>query len=238
MKKIVLFIFSPFFSYAQLSPEVNNLYQQLSKSESYESKYIGFAADESNIYNIAQKIGTLASDNELEFIAFNGNAVAQSYVAKILFQRKSNRVLKIFNYFLKNNKPIEIASGCTGYESFLADEVYRSTFEEKNVISQAQGFKKYNDSILNSKSLPHGFDKSILEDLKVETKWNNSEIDSLLLKMEKAILNDQNSSQSLVELVCEYNFYTEQKKAYYQNLLYFEKKYKSDMIKQYLDYCK
>lgn len=99
MKKIVLFIFSPFFSYAQLSPEINNLYQQLSKSESYESKYIGFAADESNIYNIAQKIGTLASDNELEFIAFNGNAVAQSYVAKILFQRKSNRVLKIFNYF-------------------------------------------------------------------------------------------------------------------------------------------
>ncbi|WP_175623087.1 hypothetical protein [Chryseobacterium schmidteae] len=238
MKKIVFFFIFPFLSFAQLSPEVNSLYQELSKNERYEGKYIGFSGEESKIYNAFQKIDILASDDEMEYIASNGNTMAKAYAGKILFGRKSDKFLKIYDLFLKNNNQIKIISGCTGYDSFLADEIYRRVFEEKNVITQARAFKEYKDSILTSKTLPHGFDKDILEEFKTETKWNNSEIDSLLLKMEKAILKDENSSQSLVELVCEYNFYTEQKKPYYKNLLYFEKKYNSEIIKQYIDYCK
>lgn len=236
MKKIIFFLLSPFLTFGQLSPKVDNLYKELLKNDRYENKYIGFSAEESKIYNVSKEINKLASDKEVEYIALNGNSVAKAYAAKILFERESKQFLTLFKNFLKDNELLQVMSGCTGYDSFLPDEIYRTVFEEKNIINQAEAFKKYEDSISNSKNLPHGFDKGILENFKVETKWTNPEIDSLLLKMEDNILSNKNSSQSLVELVCEYNFFTDQKKKYYQYLLYFDKKYNSEMIKQYLNY--
>jgi hypothetical protein len=236
MKKIVFFLLSPFLTFGQLSPKVDNLYKELLKNDRYEDTYIGFSAEESKIYNVSKQIDKLASDNEVEYIALNGNTVAKAYAAKILFKRKSKQFLTLFKNFLKDNELLQVMSGCTGYDSFLPDELYRTVFEEKDVVNQAKNFKKYKDSIANSKSLPHSFDKDILDDFKVVTKWTNPEIDSLLLKIEDNILSNKNSSQNLVDLVCEYNFYTDQKKKYFQYLLYFDNKYNSEMIKQYLNY--
>lgn len=238
MKKNLLLIIFPILNYSQLSPRINELYNELSKGNRYEGSNIGFSGEESKVYNISKEINKLASDKEIEYIAFNGKAIPRVYVTKILFQRKSKQFLKLFDCSRKNNEQVEAISGCEVYRTFLADEMYKTVFEEKNVISQAKVFKKYKDSISNIKNLPTGFDKSILEDFQVETKWTNSEIDSLLVNMEELILNDKNSSQSLVDLLCEYNFYTDNKKPYYDKLLYFDKKYNSEMIKQYLNYCK
>lgn len=239
MKKTFLFIvIIPILNYSQLSPSVNELYNDLLKNDRYESSHIGFGGDESKVYNISQKINKLASDEEVEFIAYNGNVAAKAYAVNILFDRKSKQFLELFDYFRKNDQQIKGISGCVSYTSFLSEEMYRSAFAEKEVISRAEEFKKIKDSILNDKNLPQGFDKSILDEMKVETKWTYLEIDSLLLKMEKQILNDKNSSQSLVDLLCEYNLYVGNKKYYYDKLLYFNEKYNSEMIKQYLNYCK
>ncbi|MFL9832459.1 hypothetical protein [Chryseobacterium terrae] len=234
MKKSFLLIIFPILSYGQLSTRISELYKELSKSERYEGSHIGYEGKESKVYNTYKEINKLASDKEIEYIAFNGNAVPKMYATKTLFEKKSKQFLKAFNYARQNNQQLKGISGCVGYSTFLADKIYQIVFQEKEIIRKAKEFKIFSDSILNAKNLPDGYDKSIIEEFKVETKWTNPEIDSLLLKMEELVLNDKNSSQSLVELVCEYNFYTNQKKPYYDKLLYFDKKYNSELIKQYL----
>ncbi|MCF2219225.1 hypothetical protein QX233_22055 [Chryseobacterium gambrini] len=60
---------------------------------------------------------------------------------------------------------------------------------------------------------------------------------SLLVRFEQEILNNPSSSEALVELLAENNFYSEIKRPYYQKLMYFEEKYHSEMIKRYIDFC-
>lgn len=62
----------PVLSFGQLSPEINTLYNELSKSERVESAAIGYAGSEREVYQLFTEIDKKASDKEVEYIAFNG----------------------------------------------------------------------------------------------------------------------------------------------------------------------
>lgn len=70
------------------------------------------------------------------------------------------------------------------------------------------------------------------------SKWTEKEIDFLLIQFDNLILDDPSSSQSLVEFIAESNYYTEKKHPeYYNKMAYFEKKYNSEMIRKYMEFC-
>lgn len=228
----------PVLSFGQLSPEINTLYNGLSKSERVESAAIGYAGSESEVYQLFTEIDKKASDKEVEYIAFNGNPVGKVYGSKMAFRRKLNIMDKLFTYYLNNNEAVITMQGCMVSHSHLADELYQNIFWEKENIRKNAMTMKYKDSI---KGLNNP-DQELLNCIALfdteNSKWTEKEIDSLLIQFDNLILDDPSSSQSLVEFIAESYYYTEKKHLeYYNKLAYFEKKYNSEMIRKYMEFC-
>jgi len=231
MKIFSFLIFIPIFYFGQLSPKVNKLYQKLSESDMVESQQVGDFFGESPVYRCFLDISDIATDKELEYMAYNGNPVVKTYVSKGIFRRKLKSLNNLFNYYLKHNDSVSILEGCIENHSFLADELYKYAFREKMNIDNMKWREKHRDSITKAGG------KLIEEIYENKTLWKEEEIDSLLVEFENTILNDQSSSKRLVEIVAEYNFYTDKKIPYFQKLIYFDEKYNSEMIKQYIEFC-
>ncbi|MFZ4928241.1 hypothetical protein [Chryseobacterium sp. Mn2064] len=238
MKKTILLFLISASCFGQLSPKVNELYQELSKSNQYESKNIGIDGHESEPYKIHTEIGKIATDQELEFIALHGNVVAKTYISNILISRKSKVLEEIFKRYLETNDSIKIRSGCVGYQSFLADEMYKGIVFEREKIKRARYYKKLKNKFLHSKKRLNSFDLDIIESLKIETQWKPKEIDSLQYKLDQIVLDNKESSENIVNLMCSYYLDTKIKIPYYKKMIYFEEKYNSEYIKDYLKFCR
>lgn len=236
MKIIGLLFFIP--AFGQLSPEINKLYDKLSKSKRVESAAIGYGGSESEVYKLFVEIDKKASDKEVEYIAFNGNSIGKAYGAKIAFRRKLKIMEKLFTSYLKNNEKIITMQGCVISHSYLADELYQNIFWEKKNIREKAFIIQYKDSIQSLKNPEQGVLDFVNMFDTEESKWTEKEIDSLLIQFDQLVLNDSTSSQSLVEFIAESYYYTDIKHPeYYNKLAYFEKKYNSEMIRQYLEFC-
>ncbi|MPS64564.1 MULTISPECIES: hypothetical protein [unclassified Chryseobacterium] len=232
MKILSFLICIPIFHFGQLSPKVNKLYQRLSESDKVESQQVGDFFGESPVYRCFLDISDIATDKELEYMAYNGNPVVKTYASKSIFRRKLKSLDNLFDYYLKNNDSVSILEGCIGSDSFLADELYKYAFREKMDIDNMKWREKHQDSIIKSGG-------KVIDEIyeKQQPVWKEKEIDSLLVQFEYAILNDKSSPKHLVEIVAEYSFYTDRKIPYFQKLIYFDEKYNSEMIKQYMEFC-
>ncbi len=239
MKKLfLLFLVSGLF-YGQLSPQVDKLYRKLSESQQYESRNIGVDGHESIPYKIHTEIGKIATEQELMYMALNGSPIVKNYISNILFSRKSKSIQEIFKAYLKTNDSIVVRSGCTGYHSFLADEIYRNVATEKYAINKAEEYKKWKDSLIHSKKEPDNVDFDfIMESLKVETQWKQMEIDSLHYQLDQIVLDNKESPRNSIELICSYYLYEKVRVPYYEKIAYFEKKYNSEDIKNYMSFCR
>lgn len=235
ISSIICFI--PILSFGQLSPEIDKLHKELSKSERVESAFIGYGGAESGVYKLFKEIDRKASDKEVEYIATHGNAVSKSYAAKIAFRRKLNVMEKLFTSYLKNNEKIITMQGCTVSDSYLTDELYQHIFWEKKNIKEKVFKRQYKDSIQSLKNPEQGLLDFVNMLDTEESKWTEQEIDSLFVQFDQLILNDPASSQNLVEFIAESYYDTAIKHpGYYNKLAYFEKKYNSDMIRRYMEF--
>ncbi|SHL79532.1 hypothetical protein SAMN05444360_104212 [Chryseobacterium carnipullorum] len=233
MKITGLLFFIPAFCFGQLSPEINKLYDELSKSKRVESAAIGYGGSESEVYKLFVEIDKKASDKEVEYIAFNGNPVAKTYGSYSVFNRKLKILDQLFDSYLKNNEPISIIQGCVGSNSHLADELYKMVFWEKDNIKATEVYRKHKASIKTEHELSNFIQ---LFDAK-ESKWTMKEIDSVLIKFDRIVLDNPSSPQNLVELITESYFFIKRKHPeYHDKLAYFEKKYNSEEIKKYLKF--
>lgn len=232
IKVLTFLILIPIVHFGQLSPKVNKLYQKLSESDKVESQQVGDFFGESPVYRCFLDISDIAADTEIEYMAYNGKPVVKAYASKIVFNRKLKSLNDLFNYYLKNNDSVAILEGCIGGDSFLADELYKYAYRKKMDIDNMKWRKKRQDSIINAggKLIAGVYEEE-------KTLWKEEEIDSVLINFEHAILNDKSSSKQLVEIVAEYNFYTDKKRSYFQKLIYFDEKYNSEMIKSYIEFC-
>ncbi|WP_099767062.1 hypothetical protein [Chryseobacterium sp. 52] len=239
MMKITCILFLiPASGFGQLSPEINKLYGELLKSKRVESAAIGYGGSESEVYKLFTEFNKKASDKEVEYIAFNGSPVAKAYSSYAVFNRKLKTLDQLFDSYLKNNEPISIIQGCVGSNSHLADELYKMVFWEKDNIKATEVYRKEKDSI---KSLKNS-EQNLLDFIETfdteESKWTVKEIDSVLIKFDCMVLNNPSSPKSLVELITGCYYYIEKKHPEYHNkLAYFEKKYNSEEIKKYLEFC-
>lgn len=241
MRNVIILLLIPTLFTAQLSDKINDLYKKMSKSERVESEFISFSMEESKVYKLFSQMSENASDSELQYMGYNGNAVVKTYVSYITFSRKSKLLENIFEYYLKNNIPVDIKQGCTGYSSHIADELYKYIFNEKDIIKRGVEYKKYKDSILSIKgpepSLLYLLNQIDEVNEKHEIVWTEKEVDSILVKFEQLVLNDESSPQYLVEIIAEANYQSKEKRAYSQKLIYFNRKYNSEFIKKYLEFC-
>jgi len=236
MRILILLLTFPTLFFGQLSPKVNAFYQQLSKSKRAESKNIGYSGSESELYKIHSEMGKIATDKEVEYIAFNGNAVTKFYATNILFDRKSIFLEKLFDFYVKNNDLIDVLGGCITNRSHLADELYEKVAFEKENIKQAKWERKWKDSMIINKKENTPEYLNMVDMLTTETKWANKEIDSLIYNFDQIVLNNQQSPQNIVEMVCTYHLYENVKIPYHEKLVYFEKKYNSEYIRKYLEF--
>ncbi|HBV14261.1 hypothetical protein [Chryseobacterium carnipullorum] len=233
MKITGLLFFIPAFCFGQLSPEINKLYDELSKSKRVESAAIGYGGSESEVYKLFVEIDKKASDKEVEYIAFNGNPVAKTYGSYSVFNRKLKILDQLFDSYLKNNEPISIIQGCVGSNSHLADELYKMVFWEKDNIKATEVYRKHKASIKTEHELSNFIQLFGVK----ESKWTMKEIDSVLIKFDRIVLDNPSSPQNLVELITESYFFIKRKHPeYHDKLAYFEKKYNSEEIKKYLNF--
>lgn len=238
MKLLTFLIFIPILHFSQLSPKVNEYYKLISKSNRAESSHIGFSGSESELYKLHLELDKLASDKEIEYIAFNGSPAAKYYAANILFNRKSKSLESLFKYYLKTKDSVNILKGCVGGVSRLDYEIYLNLISEQQVINQMNWEKKWKDSMIinNKKNTPEYL--STIEMLNTKTIWTEKEIESLTYKFDEIVLDNLDSSEKMIELICGHYLYQRKKIPYYEKIVYFEKKYSSEYIKKYLDFCK
>ncbi|MCS3869711.1 hypothetical protein J3D55_002627 [Chryseobacterium ginsenosidimutans] len=214
------------------------MYKQIAKSKIAEGKNISVDGHESELYKIHEKMDKIATDQEIEYIAFHGNPVNKYYATNILFKKKSKSLEKLFKNYLKNKDSVEVLRGCLRGISHMDYEIYTRVTFEKQIINQADWEKKWKDSmIINKKENTPEYLNGV-DILNTETKWTNKEIDSLVCKLDEIILDNQESSKKLIDLICAYHLYENVKVPYYEKIAYFEKRYNSQYIKKYLNFCR
>lgn len=241
MKKIKVLTFLvliPILHFGQLSPKVNEYYQQVSKSKRAESSHIGDSGSESKVYKLHLELDKAATDKEVEYIAYNGNSVAKYYASNILFNRKSKSLEKLFTYYLKTKDSVSVLKGCVGNISSLDTEIYLNVISEKQIIEEMEWEKKWKDSMIINKKQNTPEYLNVVEMFNTKTIWTKKEIDSLTQKFDQIVLNDLNSSEKMVEFICGHYLYARKKVPYYEKIAYFEKKYSSEYIKKYLKFCR
>lgn len=238
MKILIFLIFIPFFIFGQLSPKVNEFYQKISNNKRAEAKNISIDGHESELYKIHVEMGKIATDQEVEYIAFNGNPIAKYYAVNILFNRKSKSLEKLFKYYVKSKDSVHILKGCIGGISGLDYELYLNVVSEKQTIDQSAWEKKWKDSMIINKKQNTPEYLNLVDMLNTETNWTHKEIDSLTYKFDQIVLDDTESSEKIIEFICGRYLYENVKVPYYEKIAYFEKKYNSEYIKKYLNFCR
>jgi hypothetical protein len=189
---IVLII--PYFSFSQLSDKVNSVFNELNTKNEIQSQHIGYSGNESVIYKQYQELDSIANDKEILYMAQTGNDIVKGYMSLVLVDRKSKKLTDLFSNFIKDNKEIHIHTGCTGYNSTLASELYSYLFTQKEKIDLIKNYE--NDSEESKASLKEYYGDDFEKQYK--TRWAIKEIDSLLIEFNNiAIQNDSISSKTL-----------------------------------------
>ncbi|WP_288244724.1 hypothetical protein [uncultured Chryseobacterium sp.] len=238
MKTFFFLLFLPILFFGQLSPKVNKLYKQLSQSERYESKNISIDGHESEVYKINEKIGKIASDDEVKFIASNGNPSTKLYALNILFSRKSKSFEKFFIHNLNTKDSLKVMKGCVIRMTTIAFELYQNVLAEKQIIKQADWERKWKDSMIANHKQNSPEYQNIKDMLNTRSIWKTNEIDSLIFRLDQIILSNTDSPKVMVELLAEYHLFESVKVPYFEKLAFFERRYKSEYIDKYLKFCR
>ena len=190
----IIFLILYLKSFSQLSEKVNNLYQKLTSNNTLESEFIGYSGKQSENYLKFKEISKIANDDEILYMAENGNEAIKSYMSSILVDRKSKNLNKLFLNYINNDKEVQIRTGCMGYTSTITAELYRYVFYQKEKIdfinSTNEGYEDVKE-----------YEKEIYGDDYIEnyqSKWTKESVDSLLTIYNKTtIINDKISPKSL-----------------------------------------
>jgi uncharacterized protein YozE (UPF0346 family) len=222
-------------SYSQLSVKVSELVYQLSKSEIGESKFVNYDGRESEVFKIYDTIAKIASKREVKYLAFEGSPIIRYYFSMNLVDSKSNKLKKLFNNFTNSNDSLQVKQGCVVTTINLANNLYQEVYNIPKQIKEAKGYKE----ILQSQKYSN--DEFLISELKSlstnRSRWTEKEARKIIVEFDKVALDDKNTPKKNIEFICMINQYFENKIPYFIKLRYFEKKYNSKIILEYLNYC-
>lgn len=211
--KFYLFLLFPIVTFSQLSEKVNSIYQELNSKKTVESQTIGYSGAESQVYLLYDELDKIATNSEIFYMAENGGKVVKNYMSAVLVDRKSKKILDLFRRFVANEEEVYIRTGCVGYKSTLAGELYNLIFYQNLKIDNIK-FNKKNYTLKEIKE--YQFD--------IDTKWTKKEVDSVLSQFnEIALTNDSTASQT-ISLIFRLNDY---KVNNYERVKYYTNRYKT-----------
>lgn len=210
---LLIVIIIPYFSFSQLSEKVNIIYQELNTKKQIESQNIGYNGQESQVYLLYSELNKIATDSEVLFMAENGNNVVKNYMSAILVDRKFNKILTLFKTFLNNQEEIHIQTGCMGYNSTLAGQLYSYIFYQNEKI---ENIKFNKENYIRKEIKEYQFE--------VNTKWTKKEIDNLLKELNFAVLDSEEIAPITLNIIFNLNNYEFDN---YDKVKYFATKYPS-----------
>ena len=217
--------------YSQLSSKVSELVSKLSKVERADSKFVGYAGSESEIYKLYDSISKIATNREVEYLAFNGSPIVKYYFSKKLVESKSKKLTILFQDFIKKNDSVKVIEGCVGTTLNLTNDLYQEIYSLPRHLEEMEDFQQA------IKSNKYPIDEQLKEILEYKSKWNLNEAKKMIIEFDKIALDDENSPLGLIEYICMINQYYENKIPYFQKLHFFEKKYNSKLIAEYITFC-
>jgi hypothetical protein len=215
--QLILFLI-PIATFSQLSDKVSSIFNELNTKNEIQSQHIEYSGNESNIYKQYRELDSIANDNEVLYMIQNGNNIIKIYMSTVLVERKSKKLSDIFSNFVKNDNEIHIHSGCTGYNSTIAGELYSYLFNQKEKIDLIKNYE--NESEESKSSIKEYYGDDFEEQYK--TKWTKNEVDSLLIEFNNiAIQYDFISSKTLNTIFIANDFKFEN----YERVKFFAYKY-------------
>lgn len=206
------------FAFSQLTPKVDSLYKRIYATDQVQNGIIGMVGSISypDYDNLFTELDSIATDDEVLYIASKGNKVIKYHMNQILVDRKSKHLADLFKYYIFNNEEIYVQGGCTGNQSSLAGELYNYTFYQKRKIENVN----YNIEHFTSTELKEF-------NLELTTSWTKPEVDSLLTLLNKtALSNNAVLPITLREIFALNNFKFEN----YKRIKYFAQKYPEEEI--------
>lgn len=211
--KIYILLLFPIVTFSQLSEKVNIIYQELNTKKQVESQNTGYSGQESQVYLLYSELDKIATDSEIFYMAENGNKVVKNYMSAVLVDRKSNKILDLFKTFIKNEEEVHIRTGCMGYNSTLAGQLYRYVFYQNEKIENIK-FNKKNYTLKEIKEYQ----------FEIETKWTKKEINNLLKELNFAVINSDELNPITLNIIFNLNNY---KFNNYDKVKYYANKYKT-----------
>ncbi len=211
--KIYILLLFPIVTFSQLSEKVNIIYQELNTKKQVESQNTGYSGQESQVYLLYSELDKIATDSEIFYMAENGNKVVKNYMSAVLVDRKSNKILDLFKTFIKNEEEVHIRTGCMGYNSTLAGQLYSYIFYQNKKIENIK-FNKKNYTLKEIKEYQ----------FEIETKWTKKEINNLLKELNFAVIDSDELNPITLNIIFNLNNY---KFNNYERVKYYANKYKT-----------
>jgi len=214
--RITILFLLPALGFAQLSAKVDSLYKLLNSENHMEASNVGYDGRESGIYRMYAELDSIANDDEAYYMAEQGNKVVKGYMSNALVNRKSKRLADLFAKYIFNDEEVHIHTGCMGYESTIAGELYGYVFYQNSKIENI----RYNKENYTARELKD-------YNLEQETKWIKPEIDSLLAIFNKISLTNDNSLALTLNHIFRLNHFRFEN---YERVQYFAYKYETSEI--------
>ena len=216
--QLCILLLFPFLTFSQLSDKVNVIYQELNSKSSIESQNIGYSGTESNSYKMYEELDSIANDDEVLYMAQNGNNIVKGYLSAILVDRKSKNLSQLFTNYIKKDERVHIQTGCTGYSSTIGGELYSYLFYQKEKL-------KFINATETGFEETKAYEKEIEGEnfiKKYQSRWTNHSIDSLLTQFNEVAINYDSILPQTLDKIFRLNDY---KFDNYKRVKYFANKY-------------
>jgi hypothetical protein len=232
MMKMKIFLFAlilPLPLMAQLSDtEFQSIYNQLTE-HSKARPYIGHKEGETNPFTEEfKRLSWNFDDDDLMYIAQNGNTVMKASAANELVSRKSKNLTALFSEQLFAPQKITINTGSIGSDYTLSAALYKEVAFQKEKKERKAYYEK-----TSTEAQLRGLKELFGDDF--DSKWTIHEADSLMNTLTRLAMSNDNISPETLSQICKINQF---KTPDYARVKFFAYKYATPELLAALAYHK
>ena len=221
LKNVLLALLLPVLAHAQLSDaEFNGIYQQLTE-HSTAMPYLGHKDGEVNPFTEEfKRLSWNFSDDDLMYIAQNGNTIMKASAGNELVARKSKNLTALFSEQLLSKENVTVHTGSLADTYSLAASLYKSVAFQKEKKQRKQYYEK-----TSTESQLRGLKELFGDDF--DSDWTVKESDSLMTILTRIALSNDNIAPRTLSQILKINQY---KSPDYTRVKHFAGKYQTPEV--------
>lgn len=216
LRILLLALTLPVLATAQLSnEEFESIYAQLTQ-HSGQAPYLGHKEGQTNPFTEEfKRLSWNFSDDDLMYIAQNGNTIMKASAANELVDRKSKNLTALFSEQLFSTQKITINNGSLTDKYTLAAALYKEVAFQKEKKQRKAYYEK-----TSTEAQLRGLKELFGPDF--DSKWSIRESDSLMTILTRLALSNDDISPETLSQIFKINQF---KAANYERVKYFAAKY-------------